>query len=120
MKTNDTVVKSLIKAIKIGLWLIPSLPLYVPTSLLYPFTSGRNFAFRIIVEIIFVLWLALVMLDRSYKPRRSELLYAFSLFIFLTFIANIFSPNPWRAFFSDYERMGGFVSVFHYYLYHSM
>lgn len=104
------------QAIKIGLWLIPLLPLYIP-SLLYPFTTGRNFAFRIFVEIVFAFWIVLAATDRSYRPRRSNLLSAVSLFLLVVLIADIFSPNPWRAFFSDYERMGGFISLFHYYLY---
>ena len=117
MKNSDHAIRGLLRAIKIGLWLVPVLPLYVPTSLIYPFTTGRNFAFRIIVEVVFILWLGLIALDRSYRPRGTIILHAISLFLFVTFIANILSPNPWRAFFSDYERMGGFISTFHYYLY---
>ena len=41
--------------IKIGLLIVPILPLVITKSLYFPFITGRNFIFRIIVEIIFVL-----------------------------------------------------------------
>ena len=98
---NHRFKQGLLQAIKIGLWLIPLLPLYVPSSLFFGFTTGRNFAFRIFVEIVFAFWIVLAATDRSYRPRRSNLLSAVSLFLLVVLVADIFSPNPWRAFFSD-------------------
>ena len=43
--------------VRIGLFAIPLLPLYVSSSMLFPFITGKNFAFRIIVEIAFIFWL---------------------------------------------------------------
>jgi hypothetical protein len=42
--------------VKIGLFIIPFLPLYVSSSMLFPFITGKNFAFRIITEVIFIFW----------------------------------------------------------------
>lgn len=103
--------------IKIGLWLIPILPLYISSSMLFPFITGKNFAFRIIVEIIFAFWVVLAMLKSAYRPRLTPLFKAVSIFVMIVFLADIFSLNPWRAFFANYERMEGFMMLGHLYLY---
>ena len=103
--------------IKIGLWVIPFLPLYVSSSMLFPFITGKNFAFRIIVEFIFVFWVALAIMHSDYRPRLTPLFKAATIFIVILFLADLFSPNPYRAFFSNYERMEGFMMLSHLYLY---
>lgn len=112
--------KTFLWIIKIGLWLIPFLPLYVSYTMLFPFITGKNFAFRIIVEIIFAFWAGLAFTKPEYRPRLSPLLKAATAFIVILFLADIFSPNPYRAFFSNYERMEGFMMIVHLYLYFLM
>lgn len=106
--------------VKIGLWLIPLIPLYVSSSMLFPFITGKNFAFRIIVEIIFALWVGLAIASREYRPRPTLLFKAVTVFVAIVFLADILSPNPYRAFFSNYERMEGFMMIGHLYLYFVM
>ena len=106
--------------IKIGIWAIPFLPLYISSSMLFPFITGKNFAFRIIVEIIFALWAGLAVARAEYRPKLTPLLKAVTVFITVLFLADLFSPNPSRSFFSNYERMEGFMMLFHLYLYFVM
>lgn len=106
--------------VKIGLWIIPFLPLYVSSSMLFPFITGKNFAFRIIVEIIFALWVGLAAFRSEYRPRLTPLFKVVTVFIAIVFLADLFGPNPYRSFFSNYERMEGFMMVFHLYLYFVM
>ena len=102
---------------RVGLWLIPVLPVYISSTMLFPFITGKNFAFRIIVEIIFAFWVGLAVLKSEYRPRLTPLFKAVSIFIMIVFLADVFSLNPWRAFFANYERMEGFMMIFHLYLY---
>lgn len=103
--------------IKIGLWLIPFLPLYISSSMLFPFITGKNFVFRIIVEIIFALWVGLAVARPEFRPKLTPLFKAATLFIIFVFLADLFGPNPYRSFFSNYERMEGFMMLGHLYLY---
>ncbi|MBI2640547.1 MAG: O-antigen ligase family protein [Candidatus Sungbacteria bacterium] len=107
-------------AVKIGLWIIPLLPFYVSSSMLFPFITGKNFAFRIIIEIIFALWLGLIAVWPSWRPRLTLPVKLATIFILVLFFADLFSPNPWRSFFSNYERMEGFMMLSHLYLYFLM
>ncbi len=107
-------------AIRAGLWVIPFLPLYISSSMLFPFITGKNFTFRIIIEIIFALWVALAAVRAEYRPKLTPVFKAATVFLVVVFIADLLGPNPYRSFFSNYERMEGFIMILHLYLYFVM
>ncbi|MEK9153160.1 MAG: O-antigen ligase family protein [Patescibacteria group bacterium] len=96
------------------------MPIYVSGSMLFPFITGKNFIFRILVEFIFALWLGLAITRPAYRPSLSPLVKAVTIFIAIVFLADLLGPNPFRSFFSNYERMEGFMMLFHLYLYFLM
>ena len=100
-----------------GLFIIPFLTLYVESNFFFPYITGKNFAFRIIVEVIFLSWVALAMYDVQYRPRWSWILGAFSIFMGVMFIANLQAVSINTAFWSNYERMDGYVTLIHVFLY---
>ncbi len=112
--------KVMLWAVKIGLWVLPFLPLYISGSMLFPFITGKNFTFRIITEIIFALWVGLVISRPEYRPKLTPLFKIATAFVGIVFLADLLSPNPYRAFFSNYERMEGFMMLGHLYLYFVM
>jgi O-antigen ligase/tetratricopeptide (TPR) repeat protein len=104
--------------VAVGLFAIPAvIPFIVSSSLFFPFITGKAFTFRIIVEVIFVFWFLLAMCDKAYRPRFSNILLAVGIFIGVLMISDFFAQNPHKAFWSNYERMEGFVSIFHMALY---
>ncbi len=114
---NTTVERIFVWIIKAGLFIIPFLPLYISPSMLFPFITGKNFAFRIIVEFIFVFWVALLVAWPKYRSSLTPLFKISCVFIVTLFLADLLSPNPLRSFFSNYERMEGFMMIFHLWLY---
>lgn len=104
-------------AILTGIFITPFLAFFVSGSLLFPFIAGKNFAFRIIVEIIFALWAILAIRDKEYLPRRSWILYAYTAFYIIIACADMFGANPVRSFWSNFERMDGLIAHIHFYLY---
>lgn len=100
-----------------GLFLVPFLTLYVANDLFFPFITGKNFAFRIIVELVFVAWGILCLLDAKYRPKFSWTLVSFSAFLIVMFFANLFGQHPESSFWSNFERMDGYVTLVHIYLY---
>lgn len=112
--------KTFLWVVKIGLWAIPILPLYISGGMLFPFITGKNFFFRIIIDLIFAFWAGLAVARPEFRPRLTPLFKAATIFIVILFLADLLSPNPYRAFFSNYERMEGFMMLFHLYLYFVM
>jgi O-antigen ligase/cytochrome c-type biogenesis protein CcmH/NrfG len=100
-----------------GIFLIPFIPLIVANSYFFPFITGKNFAFRIIVEIIFGAWVVLAVTDKAYQPRKSWLLYILAAFVVIIFFADITGVYPYKSFWSNYERMEGFVTLAHAFVY---
>lgn len=97
----------------IGVFLLPFVPLIVTSSMFFPFITGKNFAFRIIVEVIFGAWLALALIAPAYRPRRSLILGALALFVAVIGIADLQGVYPFKSFWSNYERMDGWVTIAH-------
>lgn len=96
-----------------GVFLILLLPLYVSDSMFFPFITGKNFAFRVIVELIAGAWIILALRDVAYRPKKSLIFYALAAFIGVMAVADVLSENPFKSFWSNYERMEGFVGLVH-------
>jgi len=96
-----------------ALFLIPFIPLYVANSLFFPFITGKGFAFRILVEIAVVGWGILMLLEPKYRPRFSWTLVLYGALIAWMAVANFLGANPHKAFWSNYERMDGWVTLIH-------
>jgi len=107
------ILKTLVYA---GLFAIPFVTLYVENDYFFPFITGKNFAFRIIVEVVFALWVLLALLDRRYRPRFSWILATFGALIVVMFVSSVFAIHPATSFFSNFERMDGFITLAHVFL----
>jgi len=105
------------RLILIGVFAVPFIPFIVSSSMFFPFITGKNFAFRIIVGIIFAAWAILAFKDASYRPKKSPVLMAFAFFIGVITLANVFGENPYRSFWSNYERMEGLIAHLHLFAY---
>jgi len=96
-----------------GLFVIPFVPLVIASSLFFPFITGKAFVFRILVEIVFAVYLILAIRDESYRPKFSWILGAFIAFLVIMGVADFFAQNPFKAFWSNYERMEGYITLLH-------
>lgn len=96
-----------------ALFLIPLTPLVVANSFFFPFITGKAFYFRILVEIVVVAWSVLAALDKEYRPRFSLLGVMVVGFVAWMFVADLFALNVAKAFWSNFERMEGWVLLLH-------
>lgn len=100
-----------------ALFLLPFIVLYVSRSLFFPFITGKNFAFRILIEIAGGAWLPLALVYPRYRPRRSWILWTLSAFVILIGISDALGVNPFKSFWSNFERMEGWVTLAHLLVY---
>lgn len=101
------------RGIKSLLFVVPFIPLYISPSIVFPYISGKNFAFRIIIELAAALWLVLVFINKKEWFRNSPMLIAVLSFAFIVGLANLFGVNPYRSFWSNFERMEGYITILH-------
>ncbi len=100
-----------------ALFSIPFIPLVVTTSLFFPFITGKGFVFRILVEVALAGYVLLALADRAYRPQFSWILVLYGALVAWMFIADLAGVNPGKAFWSNYERMDGFVTLIHVFLF---
>ena len=100
-------------AVLIPLFTIPFLSLYISSDLFFPFITGKNFVFRVLVEIALVGYVVLALADKRYRPQWSWVLASFTLLVLWMIAADALAVNPHKAFWSNFERMDGFVTLAH-------
>lgn len=103
--------------IKGFLFAVPFVPLCIATDLFFPYITGKAFIFRAIVELVFVLWAVLAIFYKEYRPQKNVLLYSLAAFVGIVLLATIFGVNPLRSFWSNFERMEGFITYLHLFAY---
>jgi len=96
-----------------GIFLIPALTLLVTTDLYFPYITGKNLSFRLLVEIISAAYIIWACYEPQVRPRLSFIFYSFSVLLGVTLISSIFAQNSSLAFWSNFERMDGFVNLAH-------
>lgn len=110
--------KDVLKAVVFGgLFTVPFLTLYVENDYFFPFITGKNFWFRIIIDVTVAAWVLLALYEVKYRPRFSWVVGSFGILLAVMFFANLFGVNPRSSFWSNFERMDGYVSLVHTFLY---
>lgn len=107
---NRDTLKAIIIA---GLYVVPFIPFLVSGSFFFPFITTKAFTWRIIIEAIFAAWILLALLEPAYRPKKGWILYSLFIFIGIIGIADLFGEAPMKSFWSNAERMEGFVSLLH-------
>ncbi|KKW45370.1 MAG: putative bicarbonate transporter, ICT family protein [Parcubacteria group bacterium GW2011_GWB1_57_6] len=96
-----------------ALFLLPLTPLIVVNGFFFPFITGKAFYLRSLIEIAVAAWAVLAFLDRAYRPRFSWIGAAVVGFVLWMFVADAFALNAMKAFWSNFERMEGWVLLIH-------
>ena len=100
-----------------GLFSIPFIVLINDSTMYQPFVSAKGFVFRIIVELIAGAWLVLASAHIKYRPKQSWILASLSVFVVIMAIANVQGVNPSKSLWGNYERMEGWVTLIHVFIY---
>jgi O-antigen ligase/Flp pilus assembly protein TadD len=100
-----------------ALFLIPVFSLIVANSFFFPFITGKAFYFRILVEVAFLSWVILAFLDAKYRPKLNALTIGVTIFALVTLVADLVGVNPLRSLWSNFERMEGWITVIHLWMF---
>jgi tetratricopeptide (TPR) repeat protein len=101
----------------VAIFIVPFIVFVVPSSMFFPFITGKNFMFRILVEVMVCAWAILAYMDHQFRPRFSYILGAAGAFLGILTLADLLGENPYRSFWSNYERMEGLITHAHLFLY---
>ncbi|MFA6428779.1 MAG: O-antigen ligase family protein [Candidatus Buchananbacteria bacterium] len=105
--------RSLPGVIKAGVFVCLFSPLIISSDFFFPFIVPRNLLFRIVVEIIFALYILLTMIDRAYRPKFNKLFWAVLIYFGLIVLSSFTGLNVAKSWLGDFERMGGVIYSLH-------
>src|SRR3989344_3851148 len=88
-----------------------------PWSMFFPFITGKNFVFRNLIELLLGLYVLLALREPKYRQRSSLLMWAFALFVAWIGVTTLTSVDGVKSFWSNFERMQGYVSILHLFAY---
>lgn len=89
------------------------LPIVVSSRFFFPFITPRTFAFRILVEIAVVLYVALALREPKFRPRWTALHVAVLAYLGVVVVASLLGINPSRSFWGNAERAEGILTLAH-------
>lgn len=93
------------------------MPLVIFSQYVSPFHFGKIILFRSLVDILLVLYVMLVLIDRSFLPKGSKIFWAVTIFTAVYGLTTLTSHSFYQSFWGTLERMGGWFSFFHFWLY---
>jgi O-antigen ligase len=97
----------------VSVFLILLTPFVFYTHLFFPFITAKAYYFRVLVELGFCAWLGLAVLNPMYRPKKSWIVWALSVFMLVLLAANLQGINPSYSYWSNFERMEGYVTFLH-------
>lgn len=99
---------------KAGLTALLLTPLIVTSGPYFRSPMGKAIAFRVGVEVLLVLYVAIVLKDRKSLPPRSPLLWVVFAYLTLLVVATVVSLDPHRSWWGSLARMDGTFAILHY------
>jgi len=106
--------KFIFLVVRVSAYLLPFCVLLVTHSLIFPFVTGKNFIFRIIIEVMAAGWIGLLIFDfKKYWPRWNIVSIAYTVFVGSILASAVFGVNFSHSFWSNYERMDGVILHLH-------
>ena len=104
----------LLRAIEICVALILATPLIISTNTIFPFIVGKAIFARSIIEIIFTLWLILIICYPQHRPSKSWVIISLSIGLSVSIITSFMGVSFIRSLWSTFERMNGIIDQAHW------
>ena len=110
--------KSLVRILKIGVYLSPLVLFVFWKQIISPFVVPRIAIFQIFIELLALVWLTLIIKYPAYRPRLTILTIALLGLIGALCISAVFGINPERSFWSVIDRGLGLIALMHFFLFY--
>jgi len=109
------------KILKLFIWAgligICFIPLLVRSNFYFPFIVPKTIAFRVIIEILFILFLGLAVLKKEYRPKINLVLILFFLYLVTIFLSSALAGTFELSFWSNNERSEGLLLMVHLFIF---
>lgn len=94
-----------------AIFAVPIVAIIFTPSYLYPYIVGKGFVFRLLAIIAVLGTIYTMFTHEEYKPRLTPFLLGSFAFALAMGVATLFSIDTTRSFWSNFERMEGYINV---------
>ncbi|MDO8424396.1 MAG: hypothetical protein Q7S70_00470, partial [bacterium] len=103
--SNNPLEKIYLAIIEIGVYIALFSPFIVNENYFFPYVSPKTIFFRIVVDVLSIIYVLLAISNRRYWPKFRILTVTLALFLLVSFITSITGINFGKSFMSAFERM---------------
>ena len=100
--------------LKTGIYLSLLSVFLVYNKFLFPYITSKQIYFNILIEMLFVFWVAFIVKYPEYKPRKNWISIGLVSFFAVMLVTCFTGVDFNLSFWGDIERMLGFFHVFHF------
>lgn len=108
--------KKLETILRWGLYLCALIPLVIFKDYLSPFHFGKVVLFRALVEVMFVVYVLLILNDRRFLPKTDLFFWIVTAFTLVFGITSLTGVNVYQSIMGTLERMGGWFTFLHFWV----
>ncbi len=94
-----------------AIFAMPFIPIIFSPTMLYPYITGKAFAFRFLSIILIFSFIYTAFTNKFYRIRVTPFTATFTAFILAIGISNIFGLDFAKAFWGNFERMDGYLTL---------
>lgn len=110
--------KTYLTILKSGIYLSFFCVFFVFKNLLFPYITSKQIPFNILIEILFIFWLAFIIKYPIYRPKKSLITFGLLGFFAVLFISCFTGVDFNLSFWGDIERMLGVFHLLHFLAYY--
>ncbi len=112
--------QSIVTLVRWCIYFVPFVPLIIFQQFFSPFHFGKVVVFRTLIELIALPYLWLILTDRRWLPPRTRLFWAVTGFTAVFGLTTLTSFHQYLSFMGSLERMGGWFTFVHFWLFYVM
>jgi O-antigen ligase/lipopolysaccharide biosynthesis regulator YciM len=110
--------KTYLYILKFGVYLSLISVFLVFKSFLFPFITSKQIFFNILIEVLFIVWIAFMVKYPEYRPKRSYITYGLAAFFAAMVLSSFFGVDFNLSFWGDIERMLGVFHILHFFAFY--
>ncbi|MBT3689734.1 hypothetical protein HOE31_05085 [bacterium] len=117
LENNSLKLENILKKLLIwGSYFIVFIPaIFIPQSY-FPYVIQKTILLRIVIELLFGIYLVLVLFNRKYLPKKSFLLWSLIAFFVVMLVTTFTGDSIARSWWGNWERMMGTFNYLHYFV----
>ncbi|MFA6446656.1 MAG: O-antigen ligase family protein [Patescibacteria group bacterium] len=117
---RQSAIKMLKALVYVGIYGGLLMPLMFVPVVIFPFVFSKLIFFQVLIGLTFPAYIILAWIEPEFRPKKSMLYLAICAYFLALLLSVIFAVDPVRAWWGNQERMNGFFTLLHFFIWLTM